>query len=81
MNAYAEEIRESEKVRNSTKWLRVILDYKYKKSDLNEVMKNQVQNLTETQRIEFLKLLQKIEEFFDGTLRTWKADPVYFEIK
>ena len=44
-------------------------------------MKNQVQNLTETQRIEFLKLLQKIEEFFDETLGTWKADPVYFELK
>ena len=34
MNAYAEEIHESEHVRTSTKQLHVILDAKYEKADL-----------------------------------------------
>ena len=40
-----------------TKLLRVILDTKYVKADLNKVMKNQCQNLIETQRTEFIKLI------------------------
>ena len=35
-------------------------------------MKTQCQNLKMTQRNEYLKLLQKFEELFNGTLRTWK---------
>ena len=44
-------------------------------------MENQYQYLTRTQRNEFLKLLQKFEECFDGTIGTWKADPVDFKLK
>ena len=34
-----------------------------------------------SQRNELLKLLQKFEEFFDGTLGTWKTGPVDFKLK
>ena len=44
-------------------------------------MENQCQHLTTTQHNELLKLLQKSEEFFDGTLGTWKPYPVHFELK
>ena len=44
-------------------------------------MENQCQNLTETQHNELLKLLQKSEDLFDGTLGTWKTDPVEFELQ
>ena len=44
MNACVEEIHELEKVCTSTKQLHVILDAKYYKADLNEVMKNQCQH-------------------------------------
>ena len=44
-------------------------------------METQCQHLTMTQRNEFLKLLQKFEELLDGTLGTWKTDPVDFELK
>ena len=44
-------------------------------------MDNHCQHLTMTQRNELLKLLQKPEEFFDGTLGTRKIDPVDFELK
>ena len=40
-------------------------------------MENQCQHLTMTQRNEFLKLLQKIEDLFYGTLGTRKTDPAY----
>ena len=32
------------------------------------------------QRNEMLKLLHKFGEFFYGTFRTWKTDPVDFEL-
>ena len=44
-------------------------------------MENQYQHLTMTQRNEQLKLLQKIEDFFDRTFGTWKTDPIGFELK
>ena len=34
-----------------------------------------------TQRNELLKLLQNFEELFDGTLGTWKTDPVDSDLK
>ena len=44
-------------------------------------MKNQCQHLTETERNELLKLLQKSEELFDGQLGTQKTDTADFELK
>ena len=81
MNAYREEMNKSEQVCNSTKGLCTILDGKYKKAYLNKVMKNQCQHITDTQRKELLKLLQKIEELFDKTIGNWKKYPVDFELK
>ena len=37
--------------------------------------------LTMTKCNELLKFLQKCEEFFDGTLGSWKTYPVDFELK
>ena len=34
-----------------------------------------------TQRNELLKILQKFEELFDGTLGTWKTDLVDLKLK
>ena len=44
-------------------------------------MENQCQHLTRAQHNELLELLQILEELFDGTLGTWKIDPVDFELK
>ena len=46
MNAYTEEICESDQFRTSNKLLCTILDAKYENSDLNKVMKNQCHHLT-----------------------------------
>ena len=34
-----------------------------------------------TQRNDLVKLLQKFENLFDGTLFSWKKDPVEFDLK
>ena len=44
-------------------------------------METQCQHRTVTQRNELLKLLQKFEYLFDGTLGTWKTAPVDFKLK
>ena len=80
-NVNAEEVYESDHLRTSTKKLLVILDYKYEKSDLHKVKENQCQHLTTTKLNELLKLLQKFEDFFDGTIGTWKIDQVDSELK
>ena len=81
-NAYAkEEVYGSEHVRSATELLRVILYDKYEKANLHKVMETQCQHLTTTQCNELLKSLQRFQEFFDGTLVTWKTDTVDFELK
>ena len=67
-DAYVEKIYGSAHVCASTTLLRLILDAKYKKADLHKVMELKCQNLTMTQRNYLLKLLQKFEKLFDGTL-------------
>ena len=44
-------------------------------------MGTQCQHLTMTQRNDLLKLSQRFEELFNGTLGTWKTDPVDFKLK
>ena len=44
-------------------------------------MENQCQHLTMTQRNKLLKLLQKIEEFFDGTIVTLKEYQLDLKLK
>ena len=78
MNACAEDMNESEKFRTSTKQLRVILDDKYENKYSKNVMKNQCQHLTETQRNEFLKLFQKLKELCYVTLGNLKTGTVEF---
>ena len=48
-----------------------ILDPKYKKSDLDEVMTKQCQkHLTTIEHYIFLHILKKFKDMFDGTLGT-----------
>ena len=68
-------------VRVFIRTVRVILDAKYEMANLHKVMENQCKHLTGAQRNELLKLLQRLEELFDGTLGTWKTNTVDFELK
>ena len=44
-------------------------------------MKTQRQHLTMIKPNELLGLIHEFKELFDGTLRTWKIDPIDFELK
>ena len=44
-------------------------------------METRCQHLTMTRHNDLLKLLQKFEELFNGIPRTWKKDPVDFNLK
>ena len=72
MNDYAEDILELEQVCTSTKQLHVTLDAKYVQEDLNKVMKNQCQHLTEAKCNELLKLLQNSKIFLTEKLAPGK---------
>ena len=57
-----------------------ITDAKYNKANLPEVTKNS-KNLTEAQQQKLLKLLQKFEPLFDGTLGEWKNTEYHIDLK
>ena len=58
MNVYVEEVYGLEHVCTSTEQLRIILGTKYERANLNKVVKNLCQHLTEMQRNSILNLLQ-----------------------
>ena len=81
MNIIVQEMQEPASTREATnRVLKKILDAKYEKANLVNVVKKAI-HLTGIQQNKLLKLLQKYEDLFDGTLGEWKTDPVSFELK
>ena len=62
-------------VHTSTEPIKEILDAKCKAADLDQVCASQ-EHLSLTQRQQLKQLLNKCAELFDGTLGTWKLEPV-----
>ena len=57
-----------------------IIDSKYSPQDLDAVVAD-CKHLTEGQRKELRKLLEKYKSLFDGSLGTWKTEPIELELK
>jgi len=57
-----------------------IIDSKYCAADLQKIV-DECTHLTQSERDKLLKLLQKFEHLFDGTLGTWKTEPIDLELK
>jgi transposase InsO family protein len=57
-----------------------IIESKYCPADLQKVVEECTHLSAEEQR-QLLVLLQKFENLFDGTLGTWKTDPIELELK
>ena len=57
-----------------------IIESKYCPADLQKIVE-ECKHLSTTEQGQLLKLLQKFEDLFDGTLGTWKTDPVNLELK
>jgi hypothetical protein len=49
-------------------------------TDLNKIVE-ECTHLEKDEQKKLLKLLQKFEELFDGSLGTWKSDPINLELK
>ena len=60
---------------------RNVIDAKYKKANLNEVLEINYEHLSNKQKRKLLTLLSKYETLFDGTLGTWKGLEYDIELK
>jgi hypothetical protein len=58
-----------------------ILDTKYKKADLQSIVRDNCKYLGTDQQKKLLQLLKKYELLFDGTLGDWKSKPVSFQLR
>jgi hypothetical protein len=54
-----------------------IIESKYTPADLSKI----VEECTHLEKSEQKQLLQKYEDLFDGSLGTWKTDPIQLELK
>ena len=57
--------------------MRIILNAKYEKADLNKVMNKQFQHLSTYECEKFLALMNLFEDIFDGMLGIWNTKLVY----
>jgi len=78
-NLYRESLEPSIS-RVATKRITKILDAKYEKANLPEVVNN-CTHLSVTQKNALLRLLLQHEELFDGTLGKWQDELVNFELR
>jgi hypothetical protein len=65
----------------ATKRVIEILDAKYDKPNLPEIVKDNCSHLEPSQRQKLLSLLLDYESLFDGTLGDWNRPPVSVEMK
>ena len=72
---------EPQSTQDATKRVTRILDAKYKKTDLQSIVKDKCKHLTANQQKKLLQLLTKYKLLFDGTVGDWKTKPVSFQLK
>ena len=73
-------IAKPEAVTQATARLTKILDAKYKKADLKQVVQD-VPELTAQEKLQLFKLLKAYEDLFDGTLGHWTGKPYNIKLK
>jgi hypothetical protein len=57
-----------------------IIESKYTPADLSKIVE-EFTHLEQAERRQLLQLLQKYKDLFDGSLGTWKTDPIQLELK
>ena len=58
-----------------------ILDAKYEKANLPQVVEDNCSHLSKSQQTDLSKLLQEYETLFDGTLGDWDTEPIHLQLK
>jgi hypothetical protein len=72
---------EPQTTQDATKRVTWILDAKYKKADLQSIVRDNCKHLSANQQKKLLQRLTKYELLFGGTLGDWKTKPVSFQLK
>ncbi len=72
---------EPHSTQDTTKRVMWILDTKYKKADLQPIVKDNCKHLSTNQKKKLLQLLKEYELLCDGTLGDWKTKPVLFQLR
>ena len=72
--------QKTDSVRDSTTKIKRVLDAKYEKADLDEVVCSN-QHLTQEEWVKLKGLLYKYESLFDGNLGSWLGEDVHIELK
>ena len=80
INFYVDECLKSNITTSSTRRMRIIVDAKYEKDDLNKFMTEKFQHLIPSEQESLLNYLF-IEYLFDGTLGMWNTAPMELELK
>ena len=73
-------ISDSSRVASETKRIKKILDAKYKKADLDKVVKA-LAYLNDSKQNKLLNLLQKYKKMFDGTLGNYTGSKYKIELR
>ena len=58
-----------------------ILDAKYEKANLPDIVENECSHLNPSEKLQLLELLKEFVDLFDGTLGDCNAEPVSFQLK
>jgi hypothetical protein len=72
---------EPQSTQDAIKRVTQILDAKYKKVDLQAIVRDNCKHLSADQQKRLLQLLKKYESLFDGTLGDWNTKLVSFQLK
>jgi len=79
LNAIIQHINEPIITQEATDQMVRILDSKYEKANLKEVVKGAT-HLNQSQKDKLHQLLLKYEDIFDGTLGEWEGEQIDFEM-
>jgi len=78
---YAQEIHNMEDPETTeAERIQTILDGKYSPADLEQLVA-ECKHLTKEEQLKLLRLLQRFESAFDGSLGAWNTEPVDIELK
>ena len=80
LNAVFEKSMESTVVKEATNRVTRILDATYERADLNKIIETNCKHLSSIQQKIMLNLLKEFEPLFDGTLGTFRTNPVDLEL-
>ena len=79
-NPFQEMLSMHDPITTEAERIQRILDIKYAPADLNQVVQD-CTHLTDAEKSELGKVLAKYQDLFDGTLGTWKTDPIELELR